>query len=80
MAKLSDLTGRSVCDSCKETFESSKVLLKPAARNFSVVGRFMFVVNCDGKIIRTDKFEAGDQTLHCPLCEQVHLLGFDNAE
>lgn len=70
------------CDGCKNIFAGEDAKLKPAPKNISVSNSgmsFMFVDKNgiikggsggpDGKI--------GDQTAHCPLCDEGHLFGFD---
>ena len=60
-----------VCDSCKGFFRVGDVLLKKEPSNISITPHPMM-----GSIY-TIMYNNEPYHLHCPLCEMIHLFGFN---
>lgn len=78
--KLED-TDKYVCDHCKGVFSQSKIKLSDPVDNITMFpGTSFRYVNKDGRIMNGPEQptkENGDKLLTCPLCDFIHLFGFD---
>lgn len=81
MATLSEIQAANdtyQCDKCKKTFKAREVKLIEPARNITIFGELIMMVDKDGKIVGGDPdADKGDRLLACPHCETPHLFGFD---
>jgi len=82
--KLKELkdTDMYICDTCKGVFRPSEIKLSDPVDNITMVPVMLTFVymNKEGKItggIEQPTKENGDKLLGCPLCDSVHLFGFN---
>ena len=79
-------TDKYVCDSCKGVFNPSKIKFSDPIDNITMTPGMMIsflYVDKDGKIMggrEQPTKEKGDKLFTCPLCDFVHLFGFDKFE
>ncbi len=78
-------TVKYVCDSCKGVFNPSEVKLSDPVDNITMSPLLISFryVDINGKIMGGQEQptkEKGDKLLTCPLCEYIHLFGFDRFE
>ena len=75
--EFKDVTGTYKCDKCKKSFKANEVVLQPANSNINFPLVRIMVVSEKGIISGCHTPQKGDQTLHCPYCNELHLFGFD---
>lgn len=74
-----------LCDKSKDhVFTGDQVVLKEYNSNANFIGLMLKLVTSNGKFIGcANTFELDKSTtyytMHCPVCGEVHLFGFDRA-
>jgi hypothetical protein len=77
--KLKDIKDIYKCDKCGACFPAKQIKLKPWAKRITIL-QSILVIARDGTARWTNAPIESDKTLHCPLCDRVHLFGFDLAD
>jgi uncharacterized C2H2 Zn-finger protein len=85
VVKIQDLDKIARCDKCKMEFPSKSVALRPlnGKTMMAPLMKQIIVVESDGEIVGvtdTRFSKPGSSMMHCPLCDAMHVFGFDRPE